>query len=87
MSSLNSQDGGYETARLSSSERDRLARADRGATALRYLTRRGLDDIAVILGLTREMCSAECGAEAVRAGYCDSTECRTQRRVAARGPQ
>lgn len=73
-------EGGFDTTRVSASEQDRLAREKRQATALHFLNGRGLGDVAVILGLTPELCAGGCGAEAVRAGYCDSRECRTQRR-------
>ena len=55
MSGVDNISGGYETARLSAAEQDRLAREEREADALRYLTRHGLvdgeDSIAAILGL------------------------------------
>nr|MDT0658062.1 hypothetical protein [Micromonospora sp. DSM 115978] len=43
--------GGSQTTRLSADERDAQIRAERDADALRYLTARGLDDVAQILGL------------------------------------
>ena len=55
MSGTDSISGGYDTARLTATEQDRLAREEREADALRYLTRHGEadgeDSIAAILGL------------------------------------
>lgn len=43
--------GGMDTARVSAAAEDRAHREQREADARRYLLRRGLDDIAEILGL------------------------------------
>ena len=51
MANIDRMDGGYATARLTAAEQDRLARQERQELALRWLRRRGLDDIAEILGL------------------------------------
>ncbi|MGW9196080.1 hypothetical protein [Micromonospora chersina] len=55
MSSPDGISGGYDTARLSAAEQDRLAREERQADALRYLERHGEadgeDSIAAMLGL------------------------------------
>ena len=52
MSQLDRVDGGVHTARVSAAVADRLYREQRQADARRYLLRRGLDDVAEILGLT-----------------------------------
>ena len=44
-------DGGLSTARVSAAAEDRAHREQREADARRYLLRRGLDDVAEILGL------------------------------------
>lgn len=44
-------DGGYDTARITASEQDRIHREQREADARRYLLARDLNDIAEILGL------------------------------------
>lgn len=51
-------EGGYDTARLTAAESDRIAREERQADALRYLTRKRLDvpdangvNLAEVLGL------------------------------------
>ncbi|MEU4367523.1 hypothetical protein [Micromonospora chersina] len=51
-------EGGYDTARLTAAEADRVAREQRQADALSYLTRKGLDvpdangvNLAEVLGL------------------------------------
>ncbi|MGC1213263.1 MAG: hypothetical protein WA890_18585 [Micromonospora sp.] len=54
MTNLDRIDGGYATARVSAAEQDKLAREEREAAALAYLTRNGLDDIAEILGLVEQ---------------------------------
>ena len=55
MSSPDSISGGYDTARLTAAEQDLLARQEREALALRWLTSHGLADgpesIAAMLGL------------------------------------
>ena len=51
MTNLDRIDGGYATARLSAAQEDKAAREQREADALRYLRRKGLDDVAEILGL------------------------------------
>lgn len=83
MSDVHSISGGMDTSRMSAAEQDRLHREARQADALAYLTRRGLDDVAVILGLAPERCEG-CGGDAVRMGYCDLPECALRRREAAR---
>ncbi|MFG3709510.1 hypothetical protein [Micromonospora sp. NPDC047730] len=52
MSRIDRLDGGMDTARVTASEQDRIHREQRQADALAYLTRKGLDDVAEILGLT-----------------------------------
>jgi hypothetical protein len=81
---VNGVAGGLDTTRMSAAEQDRVHREARQADALAYLTRRGLDDVAVILGLVPEPCEG-CGGAAVRMGYCDLPECAQRRREAARG--
>jgi len=44
-------EGGYDTARITASEQDQLAREQRKTDALAYLTRTGNLDIAPALGL------------------------------------
>jgi hypothetical protein len=44
-------EGGYDTARLSAAESDRIAREERQADARRYLTRTGHADLLPMLGL------------------------------------
>ena len=55
MSGTDSISGGYDTARLTATEQDRLAREEREADALRWLQRHGEadgpDSIAAMLGL------------------------------------
>ena len=48
---INAIEGGYETARLTAAEQDRVARQQREADALAFLTRTDNLDVAVILGL------------------------------------
>lgn len=50
-SSGNAIDGGTNTARLSASEQDRIAREEREEAARRYLTRKGYADLLPVLGL------------------------------------
>lgn len=83
MSDVHSISGGMDTSRMSAAAQDRLYREAKQADALRYLTRRGLDDVAVILGLTPEPCEG-CGGPAVRMGFCDEPECVARRRAEAR---
>lgn len=62
--------GGMDTTRMSAAAQDRAYRQQRQAAALRYLTRRGLGDVAVILGLTPERLGPNallpCGTESAR---------------------
>ncbi|MER5703503.1 hypothetical protein ABT023_16380 [Micromonospora sp. NPDC002296] len=51
MSQIDRIDGGVNTARVSAAEADRIYREQRQADALRFLRKRGLDDVAEILGL------------------------------------
>jgi hypothetical protein len=48
---IDRQDGGYNTARVSAAEGDRIAREQRQADARRYLTRTGHADLLPMLGL------------------------------------
>ncbi len=44
-------EGGMDTTRLTAAEQDRIWRLEREAKARRYLLRRGMVDVAEILGL------------------------------------
>ena len=72
-------EGGRDTARLSASEQDRIHRQERQDAARSYLDRRGLQDVAVVLGFVPEQCEA-CGEDvpnsAGSGGYCPSKDCQ-----------
>lgn len=76
-------EAGLSATYLSAADQERAQRKERQAAALRWLDQRGLDDIAVILGLRPEACR-RCGADATRMGYCDAPDCDAQRRAEAR---
>ncbi|MFF0823018.1 hypothetical protein ACFYUR_21875 [Micromonospora haikouensis] len=53
MSQIDRVDGGVHTARVSAALADRIHREQQQDDARQYLLRRGLDDVAEILGLVR----------------------------------
>lgn len=78
---MTAQDGlaaGMDQTRLTADQQAAAYRAGQQADALAWLTRRGLDDIAIILGLTPLICPT-CRLEPVPPGreHCDADKaCR-----------